>query len=274
MKRKLSVLALALVMTAVLATPAFADIMWEPYGNSFYEQHREECTYVGRSCLANGPEGYVTLQAAPGSLTQVANVVNGTRMYLGFTWQDKDGSQWGVVEYSVEKASGGWDWQDGWVPMSQVGLIYDYIAFEEDYGAQFKEYDGSGDGLTEVCLYSYPGGVYSRTLTEEPDYMPFAETFQKLYTDENGLRWTFVGYYMGRENSWACLDDPANQELGVEGPLTIAQVRGEDDSGLVQPAESIPAARTAALWVIPAALIVMVAAATALIVRSRRKQAG
>lgn len=274
MKRKLSLIVLALVITAALAAPAFADIMWEPYGNSFYEQHRDECNYENRGCQANGPEGYVTLQTAPGSLTEVMNVANGTQLYLGFTWQDRDGSQWGVVEYSVEKEDGGWDWIDGWVPMDQIALIYNHTSFEEDHGAEFQEYDGSGDALTEAYLYSYPGGVCEDFTIEESGSYTFAEAFQYLYTDENGLRWAFTTYYYGFRNYWVCIDDPMNRELGVDAPLTEAQVRGTDDSALVQPAENVPAARTAALWAIPAALVVIAAAVTALIVRSRRKKAG
>lgn len=270
MGRKLSVLMLAVVMAAALVAPAFADVMWEPYDNDFYETHREECTNENRSYLANGADGYVTLKTAPDSLTEAVNVANGNSLYVGYIWQRNGSDRWAVCDYSVLDENGSWTWYSGWVPLSDLALIYDYIAFEEDHGTEFQQYDGSGDGLTEVCLYSYPGGAYWENLTESEGYMAFADSFQYLYTDENGRRWTFVGYYLGRRNAWVCLDDPLNGELGVDGCRTVAQVRGAEET-LTPAAESVPAAKTAVLWVIPAVLVVAVTAVTAVLVRKKKK---
>lgn len=271
MKRKLVTISLAVLMLAALAVPAFADVMWEPYGNSFYESHRSECTYENRSYLANGEKGYVTLKTAPDSLTEVTNVANGVSLYVGYIWQGKGSDKWAVVDYSVRDEQGNWNWSSGWVPLSELALIYDHLAFEEDHGAEFQEYDGSGDELTEVYLYSYPGGTYVDTLKENSGYQPFSEAFQYLYTDENGLRWTFVGYYMGRYNAWACIDDPVNTELGVDAPRTVGQVRGTGGEA-TPPAEKVPAAKTAVLWAIPAVLVVAVAAVTAVLIRRKGKK--
>lgn len=270
MKRKITTLLLAVVMLLALSVPAFADIMWEPYGNSFYESHQGEMNYVDRGYLANGQKGYITIKAAPNSLVEVANLTNGTRFNVGMTWQEKDGTQWAVGYYSF-KTESGWDDYTGWVPMSDLALIYDYEEFAADHSGEFAEYDGSGDELTEVCLYSYPGGVYRYNLTESKSYMPFAESFEHLYTDENGLRWTYVGYYMGRNNAWACIDDPLNENLGTEGYLTVSQVRGIEDD--VIPAEEAPEALIWPVWLIPVVLIIAVAVATAVLVRKKNKRA-
>lgn len=238
MKHKVSAFLLALVMAAALAVPAFADVMWEPYDNSFYEAHRDECTYENRSYLANGQKGYVTLRTAPDSVIEVANVANGTSLYIGFIWQGNGGDKWAVGDYAVQEEGQTWKWYTGWVSMDDLALIYDSIAFEEDHGAEFQEYDGSGDDLTEAYLYSYPNGSFQMLLVEAKEYLPFADTFQNLYTDENGLRWTFVGYYMGRRDAWICIDDPLNENLGVDSPRTVAQVRNAAD--VVPPAEKVP----------------------------------
>lgn len=282
MKRKVSVLLLTLVMTAALTMPAFADVMWEPYDNSFYETHRGECSYENRSYLANGQKGYVTLRAAPDSVIEVVNIPNGTGVYIGYTWQENGGEKWAVGDYAVREDGQSWKRYTGWAEWSELALIYDYIAFEEDHGAEFQKYDGSGDGLTAVCLYSYPGGTYKDTLEEDRDYLPFSEAFQSLYTDENGLRWTFVGYYMGRQNAWACMDDPLNEKLGVDTPQTAAQVRGgasdvrdcgmEQAETLIPPAEKVPAAKTWIVWLIPAVLVVAVVVVTAVLVRKKNKK--
>ena len=59
--------------------------------------------------------------------------------------------------------------------------------------------------------------------------MSFSGVFSTLYTDGNGLRWGYVGYYMGRRDSWVCLDDPMNDRLDtniVAVEPSAAQLRG------------------------------------------------
>ena len=289
MKRKILCLLLAVFMVSALAAPAVADLLWEPYENDFYRRHSEETEYEDRSYLANGKHGYVTLKSSPESLVQVANLPNGTTFRVGHIWTDKDGTQWGVGYHNIQTEDG-WESYMGWVTLADLAPIYDYIAFEEDHSSEFAPYDGSGDELTEVCLYSYPGGVYSHNLIENKGYVPFAETFQNLYTDANGLRWTFVGYYMGRNNAWVCIDDPLNENLGTDGYRTVGQVRASEElippaetgkeelpdvqgaTELVPPAEKIPAAKTWVMWALPAALIVVLAAVTAVLVRRKNQK--
>lgn len=262
MKRKLIALLTAVLLLAALAVPAFADVIWEPE-NSFYSTHRDECAYHDRSYLANAGDGYVTVRKAPGSSAEIANIANGTRFFVQFVWTDQSGAQWGVGY-----PAGEFD-QMGWVPLADMELIYDYIAFEEDHGAQFGEYDGSGDALDSAYVYSYPGGMVTSELEASGDYRP---TFQHLYTDENGLRWTFIGYYMGHRDGWVCIDDPMNEALGTAEYQAASVVRGEQDH-LVGPAASVPAARSFPLWVVPVVLIVIVVVLTAVFVRRRGKRA-
>ena len=267
MKRKLTTILLTAAVLLTLIVPAFADVMWEPYGNTFYESHWDEMSYMNRGYLANGEKGYITVLTAPDSLVEVTNLPNGTYFNVGMTWEDKDGILWGVG-YHYRYAGEVTEHYEGWVPMSELALIYDDEAFSEDHSAEFAEYDGSGNHLTEVCLYSYPGGQYNFTVKESEDYMPFDEAFTHLYTDENGLRWTYIGYYMGRLNSWVCIDDPLNEKLGTDGYLTVGQVRENEEP---IPAEAAPGAKTWVVWVIPAALVVLAAVTTALILRKKRK---
>ena len=293
MKRKLTTMLLVAAVLITLVVPAFADLLWEPYGNTFYENHWDEMNRVYRGHLANGEKGYITLLTEPNSLVEVTNLANGTYFYVGTTWEDKSGVLWGVG-YHYRHVGEGTECYEGWVPMSELALIYDEESFAEDHSAEFAEYDGSGNHLTEVCLYSYPGGLYSRTLTENEGYLPFDEAFTHLYTDGNGLRWTYIGYYMGRTNCWICIDDPLNEKLGTDGLRTVGQVRGSETlipaadpeaepstqpgavesqpvEELIPPAEHIPAAKTWVVWIIPAALVVLAAVATALILRKKRK---
>lgn len=262
MKRKLLALLTAVLLLSAVVLPAFADVIWEPE-NSFYNRHADECTYHDRSYLANGGDGYVTVRTAPSTYSEVANVANGTRFFVQFLWTDESGAQWGVGY-----PAGEFD-KMGWVPLADMACIYDYRDFEEDHGAEFRDYDGSGDELEEALVFTYPGGTVSSTLTRGGGDTSFS--FRSLYTDENGLRWTFIGYYMGHRDGWVCIDDPMNETLGAAEARTVSQVRGEGET-LVHPAASIPAARSFPLWTVPVALVIVAVVVTAVILRVRRKR--
>ena len=60
MAKKILALFMAVLMALSLTATALADVVWEPR-NSFYETHHSQCTYLGRSYYANGPDGFVTL---------------------------------------------------------------------------------------------------------------------------------------------------------------------------------------------------------------------
>ena len=156
-------------------------------------------------------------------------------------------------------------------------MVYDHICFEEDHGDELEAYDGSGDVLTEIMVYDYPGGPLAMEDSFQVDVEenPLSQYFEYLYTDENGLRWSKLGYYYGLRNVWVCLDDPMNGELGIAQPQTAAQVRGtgENQETLVPPARNVPQASNWAVWLIPVALVALAAAVTALLVRRARGRA-
>lgn len=266
--RKLCTMIAAAAVFFALAIPAFADVLWTPQ-NSFYERHFDECTYVGRSYLANGEAGYVTLHSSPGGLTQIANVANRTKLFVGYTWEEAEGVYWAVAEYAEQDSSGKYTSRSGWIPLDDLALVYDAVCFEEDNGALFSAYDGCGDGLTSVCLYTYPGGVLCGTLREEKNYMSFSDAFQNLYTDDNGRRWTYIGYYLGRQNAWVCIDDPENESLGLDAPQAVFEVRLGTSEGMVEPSGGVPVVIPG--WVLAALLAAAAALLTALMIRRRGK---
>lgn len=278
MKRRLTVLILTILAAAALFAPAFADLMWEPNHNSFFERSRDDCVRENRSYLANGEKGYITLLSAPDSLLEVKNFANGVSIYVGYVWQGEDGTQWALGTRSV-RTEKGWESYDGWLPMSELALIYDSLCFEEDYGDTFEPCTGSLAELGEVALYSYPGGVLQSSGLMDVREADWAE-YDSVYTDENGLRWATVGYLYGFRNVWYCIDDPANEGLGIESAQAACVVRGEsglvpptDLQTLVAPAQEVPGAKTWVVWCIPAALIVVVAVVTAVLIRRRTKKA-
>lgn len=233
MKRILTV-AVACIMMLVLTVPAFADIMWEPRDNQFYESHREQCEYNTRSYYANGKEGFVTLWDAPNGSLVTAQYENGELLWAGYTYKD-----WVLVNR--------WSESDrtettGWVPLPDLYLKYDYISFEEEYGDQFRDYNGEfadyevqGEG-EQLWLWEYPNaGETKQTVEASEDMLDCLRGtadqpsyISKVYEDENGHLWGYVGYMYGIRNFWVQLDNPTG-----DGIMTscIPEVGNLIDSG-------------------------------------------
>lgn len=211
MKRLYS-LVLVLLMLLALEVPAYADIMWEPRDDGFYESHREQCSYENRSYCANGPKGFVTLWDAPGGGMVRAQYENGEILWVGFTYKD-----WALVNR----------WEDrkeitGWVKLSELYLLYDHISFAEEYGEQFRDYGGEfGDYVPQeegerFGLWEYPLDYWPREWLEmNPEFLDAlrgtadqSSYISKVYIDSGGEAWGFVNYMYGIRNFWILLDNP------------------------------------------------------------------
>lgn len=234
MKRKLLTLTLALLAVLALTVPVSADSIWTP-DDTFYEKHHSDCDYVGRRYELAGYDGKVTVFTAPGGMNK-ATLNNGVQGTIQFTWKGK-GTTWGYLCWldSEDSTDNLQYWLtggevSGWVAMDDLALVYDSKEFFKDHEAEIAEAGPAEVDFHEAALYSYPNGPYEGfALEEHADYMPFSETFTQVYTDGAGLRWGYVGYYMGRRDAWVCLDDPMNEGLdGAVVPVSpsAAQTRG------------------------------------------------
>lgn len=249
MKHKLLTLLLALLTISALTVPASADVIWEPQ-DSFYEKHQEKCDYVNRRYELAGYDGKVTVFTAPGGSNK-ATLDNGTRGTIQFTWKG-NGILWGYLCWVNDSNV------EGWVPMDDLSLIYDSRQFMEDHAGEITEMSPVPVDFHEAVLYNYPNGTAETTLEEAPDYMPFSETFTQVYTDKNGLRWGYIGYYMGMREYWVCLDDPMNDALNtgiVPVSPSTAQIQGRATVTAGPPVMLIAAGLVAAVVVITALLI-------------------
>lgn len=207
---RLSAPALCLLLLCALLPAALADVIWEPQ-NDFYEAHRDQCVYVGRTYLANGPEGYLVLTAAPDSGRVVTTFENGSALQVLFTYSGARGT-WGVVEFRPE---GKEDWVSGWFPMDEVLLQYDSRAFQEEHAGELTPCDAAFSQYAAadmpVVFWRYPGGP-----AEDGTVVPDASlSFTETYTDGAGRLWGRCGYYQGRRDFWVCLSDPSNPDLPV-----------------------------------------------------------
>ncbi len=190
---------LAVMVCYILGTlTAKADVLIEPM-DSFYEEHSSACTYVGRSFIANGPDGKVILYKSPQLPEVVDTWENGREVYIQFSYEDKDGVLWGIYEDYAGTT--------GWMPMDYMDLVYDSISFQEEYADQIRDEIGSLDEKyqdEELMLWKYPGSAEYQSI-QASDYLP---DYRFVYEDENGKLWGRVGYYFGIRDVWLYLEEP------------------------------------------------------------------
>ncbi len=263
--RIIIILLAGIVLLSATGAAAYADVIWEPMKDSFYAIAYEDCEPMGRSFIANSSEGYVTVYKQPGSGSVVDRFENGNVFYVSFTYQDTISNTWGVVQYTVNEdhravISYSDNARTGWIKMHELIVEYDNLSFTEDHSAEFKEYAGQfdsydADGKT-ILFWSYPGsGVISSKLSSDEIDERFS--ISHTYTDENGLLWGYVGYFMGRRD-WFCISDPSNEDLPV---VTIEYSNLHPASN---PGNSPDQFFTLILMII---LVILVVAATAILIR-------
>lgn len=198
---------------------AFADVIWEPENNDFFDEHREEMEYFNRSCYANGKSGYLEFFAEPNGKT-LGYAKNSEKFYISYTYVE-NGDTWGLAEYNA--GDDGYfvntDYSTtssvGYIKMADTMVVYDSQSFHEEHVTEFKTagIDVSGlIGKTGVIFWTYPhSGEQVTSGTEIDDgFVP-----QYSYTDSEGLEWVNCSYYRGIRNAWICLSDPTSTELSA-----------------------------------------------------------
>jgi hypothetical protein len=209
-------LLLAICFFLMLPLAARADVLFEP-NNDFYTRHRNECVVLGRQFYANGEIGYVSLSAEPGSKDEGDIIENGEILDIMFTY-NHNGETWGVTEiYSPDKSYD--EWSNGWIPMDQLLLVYDFISFDEEHQNEYYHYDGTfkeTDEATEIVFWTWPGsGVERSAYMDEAWIADISGAIDryKIYKDEEGREWGFISYLYAIRNVWVCISDPSNHDI-------------------------------------------------------------
>lgn len=258
MKRTILTLTLALMLVLSLALPASADILWEPYQNSYYDY--EACETVARRYVV--PDGMtVNLYSAPEGGTLLETMEAGTRIYVGFR-QEVDGEVWGVG-YPLGRET----YTEGWFRLGRLQREYDHEQFMEDHDVASEEGAVSTDYEVQDRIYTwtYPGSGLSdgEISAIDPDYNDGKLTYRYVYTDPDGGRWGYVGYYMGRYG-WIYLDDlenPNPPQFPQEAESTVTDTA---------PTEAAPGVNASLTWVI--ALVAAVVVLTGVLIAALRKR--
>ncbi len=196
-----------LLVLLVFPLAARADVIVEPQ-DDFYAAHKDACAAHFRRYYANGDGGQVSLKKEPGSLTETGVTENGKTLTIMFTYES-GGKRWGVAELGAGGLSA------GWVPMDQLLLVYDSLAFCDEHKDDFYPYEGAYDALTKVesiVLWSWPGsGKIQSTLDSRKVNGSFKVT--EAYRDAEGREWGFLQYFGGSRNAWILMSDPGNEAV-------------------------------------------------------------
>lgn len=232
--KKLKALSLMLALALSLSLTARADIAYEP-SDSFYEKHGSECSYENRTYISNGDEGYVIVFSSPTGDAQDV-IPNGRSFYVSWTW---DG-QWGCIEYDPDTLESAYGSRSGWVQMSDMTAEYDSICFRYDHAKSISD-----EALTlkigsdeQFFGYKYPGSGLVVTTVENYSGDPYSTLYiQEVYTDADGGRWGYVGYYFGIRDFWINLDHPSTQ-LGPGDEYTEPQITPAADEDTMRAALS------------------------------------
>ncbi|MBQ6426375.1 MAG: hypothetical protein IJJ92_06240 [Clostridia bacterium] len=246
MKRWIIIL---LALLILLPSVASADVIVEPE-NSFFWKHQQECSHIeGRTYLANGPDGALSLYPAPGSAGS-KTIPNGEALYCEWIYTDKEGNVWG---YSQR--------HELWAPLGYTRVQYDNVAFRAENKDKIVPNDGrSVPAETPKALYEYPGA-------SNPFLVDMGESIwpEELYVDAQGRTWGSVGYYYGIRNTWVCLDDPANENLQGEAKDPLP-------SGFSAP-KSLPSGSRIGIILYVVGGIMLLSAAAVLILFRKKKHA-
>ena len=219
---------------------AYGDVIWTP-NDSFYEEHYEDCEYVGRRYYANGSNGYVTVMEQPDTGKIIDHSANGAVFYVSMTYDTGRSGTWGVVQYRMDENGSpvmDYGWEDGaavgWIPMTDLLVVYDGQSFREEHKGELQETDQESMPRVEmpeqgiIYLWQYPGAEdwYNELKIMESDMQ-----FDMIYKDPNGDLWGYCGYYYGNRDFWVNLSDPGQDKGGLgqpEEPTLIQAVSQEE----------------------------------------------
>lgn len=267
--RKVLCLLFSLCLLAVLAVSVSADVIWEPYGDSFYDDHREEMQYDNRFYKATSaldqykePNGKVLAEA----------VIAADELFnVQYVYEDENGVLWGNC-YLPGVSDSAW--------INLVGCVrpYDRTDFTNDYSDSFAPVEVQPDisfYADEVPMYDYPGAansLYNMIVEAEAEYLP---EYAHTYTDEAGNIWGELLYFRGMKG-WVLLDgdiatvqapdkerdfpveNTKSQPLATDGNATEADEANTDAVSAGDTAEPVAKQNFA----VPVVLVVAVVAVT------------
>ena len=203
----------------LLKVPAQADIIFEPYGDEFWEKHGSECTseYVADYYLVAEENGQEPVMKSPLSDKVSGKLDGGLLIWSNTTYTDESGMIWRyfeghvseIIDFNMFEVTPGEVKFSGWIRDSSLRRVYDSKLFTEEHAKELTEDSEEIEvPLTEyLYLYRYPNGpLYHSVQNPGNSEMPLLT--DTAYQDEYGRRWGHIEYYYGNRDCWICLVTP------------------------------------------------------------------
>lgn len=213
----------AVALCALPPITVRADAIIEPI-NDFYNQYANYCVGLGRMFAANGDGGSVDVKHRPGTGGNKATIENGNAVFIQYSCL-YDGDYWGLISDStLAGVAGRFEDFFGWVKLSDMLVLYDYVSFEEEHIDEFYEYSGDFFEIQEagsVIVWQWPGSGRRLLMLSDVDDTYFDSQSMSVdfaYKDGQGREWGFVNYLYGARNAWICITEPANPDMPVFNP--------------------------------------------------------
>lgn len=210
---------LCFLLVFLFALSAFADVIWEPYKDNFYDAHRSEITHVARIYTSSSD---TPVYKAPDKTDVLRTVPEGEGMNIQSIWTDSTGKQWGCADFG--------NYVSGWVDMKELKPVYDYISFREEHGDEITACDKVIKLDGSVSFYAYPGAA--QPLDIKPyDFGEMSDMSASFeYTSPDGSTWYFCSYFCGHKNIWFTTSpQPTEKPSGAE--ITTADAQSGVTSG-------------------------------------------
>ncbi len=197
--KKIMGIMMMVVCWMICVLPVKADLIWEPYEDAFYMEHKESCVRSGRVYTANGPDGKVISYKSPENPDVVESWENGYEVCINYIYTDDDGIAWGLDGMA----------HTGWVPMEYMDVVYDNISFTEEFGESIVAESGTVSeqyANMDIYAFSYPGAekYIVINVAGEKEHMP---AYSMTFVDEAGYKWGYINYFRGIRSVWVCLDN-------------------------------------------------------------------
>jgi len=199
---------MCLLMVLCLCTKVHADIIWGP-DDDFYNNHQEDCVRVDKYYTLNGSEGSVVVKESPVSDKTVTTLENGPDYRVIYIYTDKNGEEWGVIEYGSWK-----EHKAGWVLMKDMvsnSFLLDHMSEYKAYQGEFDDYIYTNK---PVVLWRYPGSGDIVGEIKEKAGKKHIRNFDPIYIDSEGKQWGYIGNYFWVQG-WICFDEPTKRKLSV-----------------------------------------------------------
>lgn len=276
--RKTGIFICCLCLFFTLVLSVSADVIWEPYNDSFYDDHREEMQYENRTYRATADLPY--LNKPDGKELGDAKIAAGENFNVQYLYEDENGIIWGnVFDYSN-------DIESAWVRLNGCVRAYDRQDFANDYSSAFEDIASQPDAsfyTNDVILYEYPGAELNYGALYVQENAENLPEYAHSYTDAAGNVWGELLYHMGQKG-WVLLsgdiqtatapDKAMDTVIGISSDVPAADAQTEpnvpvsqqtSDVQNITPSDSIMPGQTEKSGVILPVLLVVAVVAVSLV---------